>query len=100
KTTFTSETAKQYTNKMYFNYDIVANKKTLIEKPTFFEEINRKDNSKPFIILDEIHTVYSWNESGYGKFSLHFIKNKARLCVNYKQFVKSKLLTYLPDPLF
>jgi len=60
KTTFAKETAKSFKNSMYFNWDIVSSKKLLIERPSFFEEINRVDESTPLVILDEIHKYKHW----------------------------------------
>lgn len=60
KTTFAKELAKSYKNNLYFNWDIISNKKTLIENPTFFEGINRVDESRPLVIFDEIHKYKNW----------------------------------------
>ncbi|MCK5510473.1 ATP-binding protein [Candidatus Parcubacteria bacterium] len=60
KTTLTKEIAQNFKNNFYFNWDILSNKKILIKNPTFFENINRIDNSKPFIIFDEIHKYKNW----------------------------------------
>jgi len=64
KTTLAKLIAEKYSNSLYFNYDIVENKKKLIENPYFYESINRKDGTKPLIILDEIHKFHSnWGQS-------------------------------------
>lgn len=60
KTTLARMIAVSFANSIYFNWDLVTNKKLLIEKPTFFEEINRKDASPPLVILDEIHKYRKW----------------------------------------
>ncbi|MBI3991191.1 MAG: AAA family ATPase, partial [Candidatus Omnitrophica bacterium] len=60
KTTLANEIAKGFRNNIYFNWDILAHKKLLITNPTFFENINRKDESTPLIILDEIHKYKKW----------------------------------------
>lgn len=60
KTTFAKGIAKDYKNNLYFNWDIISNKKTLIQNPAFFENINRVDQSVPLIILDEIHKYKNW----------------------------------------
>ncbi len=60
KTTLAKEIAGDFKNNLYFNWDIVANKKRLISNPLFFEELNRKDHSKPLVILDEIHKYKGW----------------------------------------
>lgn len=60
KTTLSKQIASQFTNSIYFNWDLVAHKKNLIENPTFFEEIQRKDNTPPLVTLDEIHKYRKW----------------------------------------
>ena len=60
KTTFARMVNAEFANSVYFNWDLVTNKRLLIEKPTFFEEINRKDNSAPLVVLDEIHKYKKW----------------------------------------
>ncbi len=60
KTTLAKQVADQFSNTLYFNWDLVTNKKKLIENPTFFEEIQRKDDTPPLIILDEIHKYRNW----------------------------------------
>ncbi|MBU0951480.1 MAG: ATP-binding protein [Elusimicrobia bacterium] len=60
KTTFTKEIAKEFKNNVYFNWDIIENKKKLLQNPAFFETINRVDESAPLIILDEIHKYKNW----------------------------------------
>lgn len=60
KTTLSKKIAAQFTNSIYFNWDLVTNKKKLIEQPTFFEDIQRKDNTPPLVIFDEIHKYRKW----------------------------------------
>ncbi|MBN1794403.1 MAG: ATP-binding protein [Candidatus Omnitrophica bacterium] len=60
KTTLAKEMALSFTNNLYYNWDIIENKKQLIEEPTFFQNINRIDESKPLIIFDEIHKYQNW----------------------------------------
>ena len=60
KTTFALDVAKSFNNNFYFNWDIISNKHKLIENPTFFETMNRKDESRPLVILDEIHKYGDW----------------------------------------
>ncbi len=60
KTTFARMVASTFSNSFYFNWDFVTHKKLLIENPTFFEAINRKDASIPLVILDEIHKYRKW----------------------------------------
>jgi len=60
KTTFTQMVAEIFTNSLYFNWDIIENKRQLIENPYFYEDINRKDSSLPLIIFDELHKYAHW----------------------------------------
>lgn len=75
KTTLSKIISREFENKLYFNYDDPFNKKTIIEDPFFFEKINRKNNSKPLIIYDEIHKYKDWKnylKSVYDKYSKEF----------------------------
>ncbi len=60
KTTLTKIISKKYKNNVYFNWDITSNKNKLIKNPTFFENLNKIDNSKPLIVFDEIHKYQNW----------------------------------------
>ncbi|MBN1621457.1 MAG: ATP-binding protein [Endomicrobiales bacterium] len=71
KTTFAKEVLKNFKNNLYFNWDIISNKKTLIENPAFFENFNRVDESTPLVVLDEIHKYKNWKnylKSTYDQF--------------------------------
>jgi len=75
KTTLAKEIAKSFTNNTYFNWDITSSKKLLIEKPSFFEEINRLDESIPLVIFDEIHKYKHWKnylKGIYDQFSAEY----------------------------
>jgi len=60
KTTFTSEIGRRFSNRLYFNWDIIEDKKRLVENPYFFEGLNRTDAADPLIIFDEIHKYKDW----------------------------------------
>ncbi len=60
KTTLAKFIAGRYSNKYYFNWDIISNKGLLIKDPTFFQHMNRVDSTKPIVILDEIHKYRQW----------------------------------------
>ena len=60
KTTFTQILAEGFYNSLYFNWDILDEKRKLIENPSFYEEVHRKDNSVPLIIFDELHKYSKW----------------------------------------
>ncbi|KQC12329.1 MAG: hypothetical protein APR63_11405 [Desulfuromonas sp. SDB] len=55
KTTLSRMISKDYKNNLYFNYDMILNKQKLVNDPLFFEKVDRKDNTTPLIIFDEIH---------------------------------------------
>jgi len=60
KTTFARMLASEAPNSLYFNWDLPDDKKRLIENPLFYEDVNRRDPSKPIVILDEIHKYHDW----------------------------------------
>jgi predicted AAA+ superfamily ATPase len=60
KTTLAEIISESFTNKVYFNWDIAEHRARLIENPTFFEAVERKDPSTPLIVFDEIHKYKEW----------------------------------------
>lgn len=60
KTTLGQLIAGSFKNSLYFNWDIPEHRTRLIENPTFFETVERRDSSTPLIILDEIHKYKNW----------------------------------------
>jgi predicted AAA+ superfamily ATPase len=60
KTTFAKACAASFSNSVYFNWDIASHKALLVRNPTFFTEMERKDDSAPMVILDEIHKYSRW----------------------------------------
>ena len=60
KTTLTQIISRSFPNNLYFNWDIPQHKTRLMENPTFFQEIKRRDPSTPLIIFDEIHKYKDW----------------------------------------
>ena len=60
KTTLARMIAQGFSNPVYFNWDLVTSKRLLIESPTFFEKVNRKDETAPLVIFDEIHKYRKW----------------------------------------
>ena len=102
KTTLSKEIAKGFKNNIYFNWDILDHKKLLIKNPTFFEHINRQDESIPLVVLDEIHKYKRWKNylkgvydqfsedykflvSGSGRLDL-YVKGGDSLAGRYFQF--------------
>jgi len=60
KTTLARIISRTFRNRFYFNYDIPEHRKRLIENPSFFETMERKDPGTPLIIFDEIHKYRDW----------------------------------------
>ncbi|PIV06456.1 MAG: hypothetical protein CO013_09975 [Syntrophobacterales bacterium CG_4_8_14_3_um_filter_58_8] len=60
KTTLATIIAKGFANSLYFNWDIPAQRSRLLQNPSFFEEVERKDASLPLIVFDEIHKYRDW----------------------------------------
>ncbi len=60
KTTFAKKISENFSNSLYFNWDIIEDKQKLIGNPLFFEQVNRIDNTIPLIIFDEIHKYRDW----------------------------------------
>ncbi len=60
KTTLAKIISGSFTNNLYFNWDIVAHRISLLKNPVFFESVELKDQSTPLIILDEIHKYKDW----------------------------------------
>jgi predicted AAA+ superfamily ATPase len=78
KTTLAQIISRSFTNSLYFNWDIPQDRANLIENPTFFEGMRRKDTSKPLIIFDEIHKYKDWKnylKGAYDQFrgQYHFL---------------------------
>lgn len=90
KTTLAREIAKKYKNNLYFNWDIISDKQKIVKNPTFFEEMNRSDNSAPLVIFDEIHKYKEWKnylKGIYDEFSkdyLFLISGSGRLDIYQK----------------
>jgi len=91
KTTFAKDIASQEAVSHYFNYDIPSNKALLLEKPTFFEEVDRKKDHSPLIILDEIHKYRDWKNylkgiyDGYSDTFRFLVTGSGRLDLSRKK---------------
>ncbi len=60
KTTLSKKIQSLFANSVYFNWDIIKDKKKVINDPAFFEKVQRNDNSKPLIVYDELHKYSEW----------------------------------------
>ena len=76
KTTFMQEIiAPSYPHTSYFNWDILDNKKTLLQDPYFFQSVDIEGPGRPLVILDEIHKYRQWKnylKGVYDKFHDRF----------------------------
>jgi len=76
KTTLAQMVSDAYVNHLYFNWDIPKDRIRLIENPFFFENVERKNGSKPLIIFDEIHKYRDWKnylKGVYDRFHKEFL---------------------------
>jgi len=90
KTTLAQIISRSFTNSLYFNWDIPDHRTKLFANPHFFEHVTRKDDSKPLIILDEIHKFKDWKnylKGAYDQFHdryLFLVSGSGRLDVYQK----------------
>jgi hypothetical protein len=60
KTTLAQMISERFVNRLYVNWDNPEDRIRLLERPFFFQEIERHDRTAPFIIFDEIHKYRDW----------------------------------------
>ena len=72
KTTLAKIISQLFPNHLYFNWDIAEHRSRLFEKPNFFTEVKRKDESLPLIIFDEIHKYKNWKNYLKGVYDQFF----------------------------
>ncbi|MBA4395361.1 MAG: ATPase [Desulfobacca sp.] len=68
KTTLAKMISQSFKNSLYFNWDIPDQRIRLINNPSFFEALERKDPSTPLVIFDEIHKYKEWKNYLKGTF--------------------------------
>jgi predicted AAA+ superfamily ATPase len=76
KTTLANMISDSHVNHLYFNWDIPQDRARLIENPFFFEELERKNGSRPLIVIDEIHKYKDWKnylKGVYDRFNMEFL---------------------------
>lgn len=76
KTTLARQLSAAFANNLYFNWDIATDKRRLIANPFFFQDIVRRDESRPLVILDEIHKYKDWKnylKGLYDRFHAEFL---------------------------
>ncbi len=90
KTTLAKQIAAGFSNSVYFNYDIPEDQRQLIASPRFYENINRKDDTSPLVVLDEIHKYPMWKNYLKGAYDrdagrFHFlVSGSGRLDIRQK----------------
>jgi len=60
KTTLAQMIAAEFANRLYFNWDDPEDRTRLLGNPFFFQEIERRNGSVPFVVFDEIHKYRDW----------------------------------------
>ncbi len=60
KTTLAKMIAEGFESSLYFNWDIITDRKKLRENPYFYEVLDRKSSKKPLVLFDEIHKLNQW----------------------------------------
>ena len=76
KTTLAKMISDSHVNRLYFNWDNPQDRARLIENPFFFEEMERKNGSRPLIVFDEIHKYKDWKnylKGVYDRFNKEFL---------------------------
>ncbi|MCM8819714.1 MAG: AAA family ATPase [Candidatus Omnitrophica bacterium] len=76
KTTFARYVLKNYSQGVYFNWDIIEDQKRLTRDPYFFEKENRNTKEKCLVVFDEIHKYSKWKnylKGVYDEYSDEFI---------------------------
>ncbi len=68
KTTLGEMIGHSYPNHVYMNWEIPENRTRLIRNPAFFEEAERRDESTPFVMFDEINRHRGWRRYLKGAF--------------------------------
>jgi hypothetical protein len=60
KTTLGEMIGQCYPNRVYVNWEIPEDRTRMIRNPTFFEETERRDESTPLVMFDEINRHRGW----------------------------------------
>jgi|APFre7841882724_1041349.scaffolds.fasta_scaffold20204_2 predicted AAA+ superfamily ATPase len=60
KTTLAEMIGQSYPNRVYVNWEIPEDRTRMIRNPAFFEETERRDESAPLVMFDEINRQRGW----------------------------------------
>lgn len=105
KTTLAKIIAATFANSLYFNWDIPEHRFRFLKNYRFFEEVERKDDTAPLIIFDEIHKYRDWKNAIKGIYdefhdSYRFIVSGSGRLDIYQKGGDSLAGRYLPMHLF
>lgn len=62
KTTLGELIGRSYANRLALNGEIPEERARLVRNPAFFEEVERRDDSPPLIVLDEVNRHRGWRK--------------------------------------
>src|SRR5512134_3333888 len=62
KTSLAEMIGRSYPNRVYLSWEIPEHRTRLIRNPAFFEEVERRNESTPLVMLDEIHRHRGWRK--------------------------------------
>lgn len=106
KTTLARELMREWGGDgVYFNWDLITDRKRLTKDPYFFEKIPREPGTRPLLVFDEIHKYSRWKSYLKGVYD-GFAENYALLVTGsgrlnlYKKGGDSLLGRYVAIPLF
>jgi predicted AAA+ superfamily ATPase len=106
KTTLAKELMRQSSGEgIYFNWDLITDRKRLTQNPYFFETLPREPGSRPLLVFDEIHKYSRWKSylkgvyDGFGESYALLVTGSGRLNL-YKKGGDSLLGRYVALPLF
>ncbi len=75
KTTLANMIASDFDSSLYFNWDIVTDRRKLRANPYFYESLDRLSSKAPVVVFDEIHKYSQWKnylkgayDRSHGKF--------------------------------
>lgn len=105
KTTLARELLKGLGGGIYFNWDLVTDRKRLARDPYFFEKAPRRPRERPLLVFDEIHKYARWKSylkgvyDGFHEEYRILVTGSGRLDL-YRKGGESLLGRYVGIPLF
>jgi len=75
KTTLAASLAGTFPNHVLLNWDVITDRKRLLTDPYFFAQLPRRDETRPLVVLDEIHKYRGWRnylKGVYDRFARQF----------------------------